>query len=81
MGTTIRSIALIGEYVESFPPHAATAAALRHSAAQLDRRVQADWVSTAAIDTSLFERYQGAVTTCDRFFSTLRVIHAAWRKF
>jgi len=59
MGTPIRSIALIGEYVESFPPHAATAAAIRHSAAQLDRRVQPDWVSTAAIDTTLFERYQG----------------------
>ncbi len=52
-------LALIGEYTPTFPPHAATDAAVRHSCFKLGARVRSEWVSTEAIDHSLFERYSG----------------------
>jgi CTP synthase (UTP-ammonia lyase) len=52
-------IALLGEYTPTFPPHAATDTAIRHSCAHLGADVHAEWVSTSAIDDTLFERYSG----------------------
>jgi len=50
-------IAILGEYSPDFKPHAATVAAIDHSAAQLEREVNATWVSTAAITDDLFQTY------------------------
>lgn len=52
-------IALLGEYTPSFAPHAATQAAIEHSAHHLGLEVHAEWLSTEAIDEALFERYTG----------------------
>lgn len=52
-------IALLGEYTPSFPPHAATDAAIGHSAEWLGADVAATWVSTEDIDPGLFERFAG----------------------
>ncbi len=54
-----KSIALLGEYTPNFSPHAATNAAIEHTKAALGLDVNADWVSTADINSSLFERYDG----------------------
>jgi CTP synthase (UTP-ammonia lyase) len=51
------AIAILGEYTPSFAPHTATTAALAHSRARLGVAVGAEWVSTAAIDQALFERF------------------------
>jgi len=56
-------IALIGEYDPNFKPHLATNAAIEHSAIQSAIDVDADWVSTDEIDSSLFERYSGIWVT------------------
>ncbi|MGZ8242422.1 CTP synthase C-terminal region-related (seleno)protein [Methylomagnum sp.] len=53
------SIALLGEYTPTFPPHAATDAAIAHSAKWLGANIDATWVSTEAIDPGLFERFAG----------------------
>jgi CTP synthase (UTP-ammonia lyase) len=53
------SIALLGEYTPTFPPHLATNAAIEHAKAALGLEINADWVSTDDIDDTLFERYAG----------------------
>ncbi|MCK9605805.1 MAG: CTP synthase [Methylomonas sp.] len=53
------SIALLGEYTPTFPPHAATNTAIEHVEADSGLDISADWISTADIDPSLFERYAG----------------------
>ena len=55
----MKSIGIIGEYDESFAPHPATNAAIEHSCAALDIQVGFDWVSTADLDESFFNRFQG----------------------
>jgi len=54
-----KSIALLGEYTPTFPPHASTNAAIEHANAALGLGIGHDWISTADIDSSLFERYAG----------------------
>ncbi|BBP02082.1 CTP synthase C-terminal region-related (seleno)protein [Sulfuriferula nivalis] len=54
-----KSIALLGEYTPTFPPHVSTNVAIEHSLSQLGVDVDARWVSTADIDQTLFERYSG----------------------
>jgi CTP synthase (UTP-ammonia lyase) len=54
-----KSVAIIGEYTPNFEPHAATNAAIDHSCAALGLRVDSSWVSTTAIDESLFHRHAG----------------------
>ena len=54
-----KSIALLGEYTPAFPPHASTNAAIEHSRKVLGVDLPADWVSTADIKPTLFERYSG----------------------
>jgi len=53
------SIALLGEYTSTFPPHASTNAAIEHTKAVLGFEIGYDWISTADINPSLFERYAG----------------------
>ncbi|MDD5277321.1 MAG: CTP synthase [Methylovulum sp.] len=53
------SIALLGEYTPTFPPHASTNAAIEHAKAALGLEIGYDWISTADINLSLFERYAG----------------------
>ncbi|OAI15345.1 MULTISPECIES: glutamine amidotransferase-related protein [Methylomonas] len=55
-----QSIALLGEYTPTFPPHLSTNAAIEHArAALLELDVNADWISTADLDHTLFKRYSG----------------------
>lgn len=54
-----RGIALLGEYTPTFLPHIATDAAIEHSRALLGADVEGVWLSTEAIDRSLFERFSG----------------------
>ena len=54
-----KSIALLGEYTPTFPPHASTIAAIEHSRNLLGADAVAEWVSTEDIDPLLFERYSG----------------------
>ena len=58
-----KSIALIGEYDPTFKPHVATSAAIEHSAIGSAIDVDADWIPTEEIDSSLFERYSGIWVT------------------
>ena len=51
------AIAILGEYTPASAPQAATAAAIGHAQARLGVVVEAAWVSTAAIDERLFERF------------------------
>jgi CTP synthase (UTP-ammonia lyase) len=51
------AIAILGEYTPTFAPHVATTAAIAHARARLGVAVDAEWVSTAAIDERLFERF------------------------
>lgn len=53
------SIALLGEYTPTFPPHLSTIAAIEHASTALVLDVSSDWVSTDNIDHTLFERYAG----------------------
>lgn len=53
------SIALLGEYTPTFPPHLATNAAIEHAKTALGLEINADWISTEDIDQTLFERYAG----------------------
>jgi len=55
----MKSIALLGEYTPTFPPHAATNAAIEHAKAALNLEIGYDWISTANIKPSLFESYAG----------------------
>lgn len=54
-----RSVAVLGEYAPTFPPHASTNAAIEHSRKILGADISADWVSTADVEPRLFERYSG----------------------
>jgi len=54
-----KSIALLGEYTPTFPPHASTNAAIEHSRNILGADISADWISTADVEQKLFERYSG----------------------
>lgn len=54
-----RSIAIIGEYSPTFPPHISTSAAIEHSRSALGVDVDGIWVSTEEIDKTLFERFSG----------------------
>src|SRR5438132_1574661 len=51
------AIAILGEYSATFAPHRATTAAIAHARARLGIAVEATWVSTAAVDERLFERF------------------------
>jgi CTP synthase (UTP-ammonia lyase) len=51
------AIAILGEYTPAFAPHTATTAAIGHAQARLGVTVEAAWLSTAAIDESLFARF------------------------
>jgi CTP synthase (UTP-ammonia lyase) len=51
------AIAILGEHTPAFAPHAATTAAIAHAQARLGVAVEAVWISTAAIDEGLFERF------------------------
>jgi len=55
----IKSIALLGEYTPTFPPHVSTNAAINHAQQLLDVDITANWVSTEDIDSRLFEHYSG----------------------
>ncbi len=54
-----RSIAILGEYTPTFPPHVSTSAAIEHSRRELGVDVDANWVSTEEIDETLFDRFSG----------------------
>jgi CTP synthase (UTP-ammonia lyase) len=54
-----RSIAIIGEYDPTFPPHISTSAAIKHSCSASGLDVDGIWVSSEAIDKTLFERFAG----------------------
>lgn len=54
-----RPIALLGEYDPTFPPHASTNEAIRHSLRYLGTEIAAHWVSTEDVDAKLFDRYSG----------------------
>jgi CTP synthase (UTP-ammonia lyase) len=58
-GSVKRSIAIIGEYDPTFPPHVATNAAIEHSRSASGLDVHCSWVSTEEIDGTLFERFSG----------------------
>ena len=53
------SIALLGEYIPTFAPHASTNAAIEHSRNRLGVDITATWVSTGDIDQKLFAHYAG----------------------
>lgn len=55
--TATPRLAILGEFTSTFAPHAATNAAIEHSCAAYGLDIHRDWVSTAAIDDLLFERY------------------------
>jgi CTP synthase (UTP-ammonia lyase) len=55
----MKSLALLGEFIPTFQPHVATNAAIEHSCTSLHTTVEGVWVSTDAIDTTLFERFSG----------------------
>jgi CTP synthase (UTP-ammonia lyase) len=54
-----RTIAIIGEYTPTFPPHISTGAAIEHSRLASGVDVDGVWVSTEEIDETLFERFSG----------------------
>ena len=58
-GSVKRSIAIIGEYTPTFPPHVSTSAAIEHSRSASGVDVDGIWVSTEEIDKTLFERFSG----------------------
>jgi CTP synthase (UTP-ammonia lyase) len=52
-------VAIIGEFILSFEPHAATNAAIAHSRAALGIPLDSTWISTAHFDDSSFHTHQG----------------------
>jgi CTP synthase (UTP-ammonia lyase) len=54
-----KSIALLGEYTSTFPPHASTNAAIEHSQRMLGTAVSANWLSTEDVEPKLFQHYSG----------------------
>lgn len=59
MNGNTKSIALLGEYTPTFAPHASTNATIKHAKAVLGLEIDYDWISTADLDSALFERYAG----------------------
>lgn len=59
----IKSIALLGEYTPTYPPHISTNASIEHSRNLLGVDISAKWVSTEDIDPKLFEHYSGIWVT------------------
>ncbi len=57
--TRRRNLAILGEFNPGFAPHAATSAAIAHSCEASRLEVCAEWVSTAALDETLFDRCHG----------------------
>lgn len=55
----IKSIALLGEYTPTFPPHISTNEAIERARNLLDVELTADWISTEDIGPNLFEQYSG----------------------
>jgi len=51
------AIAILGEYTPASAPQATTTVAIGHAQAPLGVAVEAAWISTAAIDERLFERF------------------------
>ena len=51
------AIAILGEYTRASAPQATTTVAIGHAQAPLGVAVEAAWISTAAIDVRLFERF------------------------
>jgi CTP synthase (UTP-ammonia lyase) len=51
------AIAILGEYTPASAPQAMTTVAIGHAQARLGVAVDAAWISTAAIDESLFDRF------------------------
>ncbi|WP_442498399.1 CTP synthase C-terminal region-related (seleno)protein [Methylobacter sp. sgz302048] len=58
-----KSIALLGEYTSTFPPHVSTDAAIEHTRNFLGMDMTAEWISTEDIDHNLFDRYSGIWVT------------------
>lgn len=54
-----RLIAVLGEYTRSYEPHRATNAAIEHSKHGLEADIDAEWISTQAIDESHLKDYSG----------------------
>lgn len=55
----MKSIALLGEYTPTFPPHISTNEAIERARSLLDAKLTADWISTEDISPNLFEHYSG----------------------
>lgn len=52
-------IAILGEYTPTFEPHIATDLAIAHSRSLLASEIEAHWISTQEINSSLFDTYAG----------------------
>lgn len=59
MNCMIKPIALLGDYIPTYPPHISTSAAIRHAQSQLDIELTVDWIATEDISPKLFEHYSG----------------------
>jgi CTP synthase (UTP-ammonia lyase) len=81
MNGNTKSIALLGEYTPTFSPHWLTNTAIEHTKAALGLEVGYDWISTADLDSALFERYAGIWITPGSPYKdmdkTLAAIHHA----
>lgn len=53
------SVAIVGEFTPSFPPHAKTNEAVDHAQAALGERIAIEWISTAALESGAAERLRG----------------------
>ena len=51
--TQVISVALVGEFMPSFPPHAKTNEAIDQMRSLLGLRISAEWVSTCALETAV----------------------------
>jgi len=49
------SIALLGEYTQTFPQHSATNEAIEHAKTALGLEINTDWISTEDIEQTPFE--------------------------
>jgi CTP synthase (UTP-ammonia lyase) len=57
-------VAIVGDYDETFPPHPATDAALRHAAAHLGVGVDVRWLATEPLESDLTEVKAADVLWC-----------------
>ena len=53
------SVALVGEFMPSFPPHAKTNEAIDQMRSLLGLRISAEWISTCALETAAASYLQG----------------------